>query len=121
MQKNMEAENQIIFKEANLDDLNFVLDLYNYYLSNTTCTFDHEKISLEELQARLSHDNKKYKTFLVCDETAKNRIGFCFLTQFRKKPAYDCHNIVMTFVTNALNVKGSHLFADLPSAQAGRV
>jgi len=85
----MKAENQIIFKEANLDDLIFILDLYNYYLSNTTSTFDYEKITLEELQARISYGNKKYKTFLVCDKTVKNIIGFCFLTQFRKKPAYD--------------------------------
>ena len=85
----MKAENQIIFREANLDDLNFALDLYNYYLSNTTSIFDHEKITLEELQARLSYNNKKYRTFLVCDEPDKSMIGFCFLTQFRKKPAYD--------------------------------
>jgi len=85
----MKAENQIIFKEATLDDLNFVLDLYNYYLANTTCTFDYENITQEELQARLAYHNKKYKTFLVCDETVQNIIGFCFLTQLRKKPAYD--------------------------------
>ena len=85
----MNAENQILFKEANLEDLYFVLDLYNYYLSNTTSIFDHEKITLEELQARLSFTNKKYGTFLVWDETGKDLIGFCFLTQFRKKPAYD--------------------------------
>jgi L-amino acid N-acyltransferase YncA len=85
----MKEEIQIIFKEANLNDLNFVLDLYNYYILNTTATFDYEKIALEELQARLSYTNKKYKTFLICDQVDKNIIGFCFLTQFRKKPAYD--------------------------------
>jgi L-amino acid N-acyltransferase YncA len=31
----------------------------------------------------------KYKTFLVYNKADKNIIGFCFLTQFRKKPAYD--------------------------------
>jgi len=85
----MNAGKQTLFREANFDDLYFVLDLYNYYLSNTTASFDYEKITLEELQARLSYHKKKYKTFLVCDGTAENVIGFCFLTQFRKKPAYD--------------------------------
>jgi phosphinothricin acetyltransferase len=85
----MEEETQIIFKEANLNDLYFVLDLYNYYILHTTATFDYEKITLEELQARLSYNHKKYKTFLVCDKVNENIIGFCFLTQFRKKPAYD--------------------------------
>ena len=85
----MKEEIQIMFREANLNDLNFVLDLYNYYILNTTVTFDDEKITLEELQARLSYNSKKYKTFLVCDRVDNNSIGFCFLTQFRKKPAYD--------------------------------
>jgi len=85
----MKAETQILFREANLNDLNFVLDLYNYYILNTTVTFDDEKITMEELQARLSYNHKKYKTFLVYDTVDTNIIGFCFLTQFRKKPAYD--------------------------------
>ena len=89
MEKNMEAGHEIIFREANPDDLRFALDLYNYYLSHTTATFDYEKITLEELQERLSYNIKKYKTFLVCDETGKDILGFCFLTRFRKKPAYD--------------------------------
>jgi phosphinothricin acetyltransferase len=85
----MKEETEITFKEANLSDLDFVLDLYNYYLLNTTATFDYEKITLEELQVRLSFNNKKYGTFLVYDQADKIIIGFCFLTQFRKKPAYD--------------------------------
>jgi phosphinothricin acetyltransferase len=85
----MNTENQTMFREANLSDLNFVLDLYNYYLLNTTAAFDYEKITMEELQTRLSYPKKKYKTFLVYDATDKTVIGFCFLTQFKKKPAYD--------------------------------
>ena len=85
----MNEESQIIFREAQPNDLNFALDLYNYYILNTTAAFDHEKITMEELQARLSYHNGKYRTFLVCDKPDKNIMGFCFLKQFRTKPAYD--------------------------------
>lgn len=85
----MSEKNQITFKEASIDELSFALDLYNYYLLNTTAAFDYEKITMEELQARLSYGKGKYKTFLVSDTTDENVLGFCFLTQFRKKPAYD--------------------------------
>jgi phosphinothricin acetyltransferase len=85
----MIENNQFLFKEANIDELSFVLDLYNYYILNSTATFDYETITMEELQVRLSYENKKYRTFLICDTTEKNVIGFCFLKQFRKKPAYD--------------------------------
>jgi len=85
----MVEQNYPIFREANLDELSFVLDLYNFYILNTNVLADHEPITLEELQARLAYQTKRYKTFLVCHETEQNVVGFCFLTQFRKKPAYD--------------------------------
>ena len=85
----MVEKNHPIFREVNIDELSFVLNLYNFYILNTTVLSDQETITLEELQARLSYKTKKYKTFLVCHETEKNVVGFCFLTQFRKKPAYD--------------------------------
>jgi phosphinothricin acetyltransferase len=85
----MVEPNPIIFREATLNELSFVLDLYNYHILHTTAIFDYETINMEELQARLSYNNKKYKTFLVCDASDKAMVGFCFLTQFRKKPAYD--------------------------------
>ena len=85
----MVEQNDLIFREANLDELRIALDLYNFYILNTNVLADHEPITLEELQARLSYQIKNYKTFLVCHETEHNVIGFCFLTQFRKKPAYD--------------------------------
>ena len=85
----MVEKNHLIFREANVDELRFVLDLYNFYILNTTAVSDYEPITLEELQARLSYQTKQYKTFLVCHESEKNVVGFCFLTQFRKKPAYD--------------------------------
>ena len=85
----MVENNNVIFREAQLDELSFALDLYNFYIVNTNILADHEPITLEELQARLSYQTKNYKTFLVCHETEQNVVGFCFLTQFRKKPAYD--------------------------------
>src|SRR5215510_10108278 len=85
----MVEPNPIIFREANPDELSFVLDLYNYYILHTTVSSDYEAINIEELQARLSYHKNKYKTFLVCDASDNAMMGFCFLTQFRKKPAYD--------------------------------
>ncbi|KUO76368.1 MAG: hypothetical protein APF77_06620 [Clostridia bacterium BRH_c25] len=80
-------DNSIEFIEAKEEDLNIILEIYNYYIVNTTATFDYDKITLEELKNRVFINHKKYKTFLVY---AHNELlGFCFLTQFRKKPAYD--------------------------------
>jgi len=73
------------YTEANENDLNRMLDLYNYYLENTTVAFDHSGISLEEFLTRVYIKHNKYKTFLIME---KEFYGFCFITQFRKKIAY---------------------------------
>ena len=68
-------------------DLTELLDLYNYYIDKTTAIFDYGKISIEEFCMRIYIDHARYKTFLVLADKAL--AGFYFLTEFRKKPAYD--------------------------------
>ena len=77
----------LIFQKAEEKDLETMLEIYNFYLVTTTATFDHGKISREELLHRIFIGHEKYQTYLIRyhNETA----GFCFLTQYRKKEAYD--------------------------------
>lgn len=77
----------IEFIEAKENNLDTLLDIYNYYLENTTVTFDLGKITMEEFKSRVSINDSRYKTFLAY--VNNELIGFCFLTQFRKKAAYD--------------------------------
>jgi len=80
-------DNLIEFIDAEEKDINTILDIYNYYIENTTATFDFDRITIEEFKTRVFINNRKYKTFLVYTNSVL--IGFCFLTQFRKKAAYD--------------------------------
>jgi phosphinothricin acetyltransferase len=79
--------NEINFSEVKETDLNTLLDLYNYYLRNTTVVFDYKEIDIDEFKSRISFNNNKYKTFLMNHEN--KLIGFCFLTQYKNKPAMD--------------------------------
>lgn len=49
--------------------------------------FDFDKITIEEMKNRVFIGDNKYKTFLIY--MSDRLLGFCFLTQFRNKPAYD--------------------------------
>jgi L-amino acid N-acyltransferase YncA len=75
------------FSEIKETDLDTILDIYNYYLVNTTATFDFNKITRDELKERISFTHGRYKTFLIYENSAI--AGFCFITQYRAKPAYD--------------------------------
>lgn len=64
-----------------------MLELYNFYIATTTATFDHGQITPEEFRQRLFIGHEKYKTYII--RLDNDTVGFCFLTQFRKKAAYD--------------------------------
>jgi phosphinothricin acetyltransferase len=77
----------LTFQKAEENDLDIMLELYNFYLVTTTATFDYKPISREEFLHRIFITHEKYQTYLIrCqNETA----GFCFLTQYHKKEAYN--------------------------------
>jgi phosphinothricin acetyltransferase len=77
----------LTFQPAAENDLHTMLELYNFYIITTTATFDHGQITQEEFRQRIFIGHEKYRTYIIRlrDET----IGFCFLTQYRKKVAYD--------------------------------
>ncbi len=74
------------FKEPKEAELQFILDIYNYYIVNTTVNWYLNQISIQQLKNHIFIDHEKYKTYLIYNND--NKIGFCFLTQFRKKDAY---------------------------------
>ncbi|MBN1799710.1 MAG: N-acetyltransferase [Spirochaetales bacterium] len=78
---------KIVFLEAKESDLNALLEIYNFYLRNSTATFDYKEIDINEFKSRISFNIDMYKTFLMNHQDKLT--GFCFLTQFKNKPALD--------------------------------
>ncbi len=77
----------LIFQKAEEIDLETILSIYNYYIITTTATFDQSSISREELCQRVFINHDKYQTFII--RCGGDTVGFCFLTQFKKKKSYD--------------------------------
>jgi phosphinothricin acetyltransferase len=77
----------LIFQRAEENDLQTMLVIYNFYLITTTATFDYAPISREEFLRRIFIGHEKYQTYLF--HLRNEFAGFCFLTQYRKKEAYD--------------------------------
>jgi L-amino acid N-acyltransferase YncA len=77
---------KVSFKEAKESELNIILDIYNYYILNTTANYYRESVSIDILKNHIFINHDKYKTYLVYDQN--EFAGFCYLTQFRKKDAY---------------------------------
>ena len=75
------------FVDAKREDVNDMLNLYNYYIVNSTATFDLEEISEEVFLKRIKIDDANYKTYIVSINDVM--IGFCFFIPYRENPAYD--------------------------------
>jgi phosphinothricin acetyltransferase len=78
---------ELTFQRAEEHDLQTMLEIYNFYLVTTTATFDYQPVSPDEFLRRIFIGHEKYQTYII---RRQNEIaGFCFLTQYRKKEAYD--------------------------------
>jgi phosphinothricin acetyltransferase len=77
----------IQFKPITKGNISSALNIYNWYVLNSTATFHLETIPQEELERMVSVGHSKYQSFLIL---FNNEVcGFCYLSQFRYKEAYD--------------------------------
>ncbi|MBN1411552.1 MAG: N-acetyltransferase [Spirochaetales bacterium] len=75
------------FSELKTSDIDEVLELYNYYIENTTYTFHVRPLTHEEMRGIVLFDDGRYKTFLIYDED--QFCGYCILSRYSHREAYD--------------------------------
>lgn len=68
-------------------DFEIVKEIYDYYIVNSTATFHTELITIEELESIILIDDPKYKSFLI--EYEGETCGYCYISQYKKRQAYD--------------------------------
>ena len=78
---------EIEFVDVKETDLTIIKEIYDYYIEKSTATYYTEKIALNELREFILIGNEKYKSYLVMNR--KECCGFCYLSQYKKRQAYD--------------------------------
>lgn len=77
----------IQIREAELDDLPRLLEIYNFSVKTSAATFDLEEQTLEQRTEWFSHYGGKYPLIVaIIDDVV---VGYCSLSRFRSKPAYE--------------------------------
>jgi L-amino acid N-acyltransferase YncA len=76
----------LLYKEAREEDLPHILDIYNYYIINSTANYYLSPILIQQFKNHVFTNHDTYKTYLIYNKD--KMLGFCFITQFRKKDAY---------------------------------
>jgi phosphinothricin acetyltransferase len=77
----------ITFQPITKDNIVAALNIYNWYVVNTTATFHLEEVPSSELERMVSVGHPKYKSYLILFDG--DVCGFCYISQFRYKEAYD--------------------------------
>jgi len=81
-----------------------VKEIYDYYVLNTTVTFATSGSSLAALKETIPSGHPKYKSFMI--KSDGKVCGFCYLSQYRKRAAYDRTAEISVYLKPGFTGKG---------------
>ena len=95
------------FEWIDLKDSDYpaVKEIYDYYVVNTTVTFSTQKIPLAELKETIPAGHPKYKSFIIKNNDMV--CGFCYLSQYKKRQAYDRTAEISVYLKPEFTGKGA--------------
>lgn len=91
--------------EFDSDDIENCLEIYNYYILNSTATFEEEPITLPAFKERILNITKKYP-FLVAQSNGKI-IGYAYLDEYNSRSAYRITADLSVYLSVADTAKGA--------------
>jgi len=77
----------LVYRDIQEKDLPLIKAIYDWYIANSTATFHTEPIQVEQLKEFLFFNHPVYKSFLIYRDDEP--LGYCFLTYYKKRQAYD--------------------------------
>lgn len=95
---------EIIIREASLEDASRLLEIYGYYIENTAITFEYEVPSVSEFQERIKNIKTKYPYLVI----QKNGciMGYAYANVFKDRAAYDWACELSIYLDHACQKQG---------------
>jgi phosphinothricin acetyltransferase len=84
----LETPFKFTIRDAVLDDLPSVREIYNHYVRNSTVTFDDKSISLPALRRKFEKIETRGLPFIIAENPDHQLLGFAFVYPWREKAAY---------------------------------
>lgn len=82
-----QAEQEIEIRDAVLEDMPQVKDIYNFFIQNTVITFDDKPLDISHWQEKFEHLNKHSLPFLVLVRGSEV-LGFAYVAPWRQRTGY---------------------------------
>ena len=78
---------EIIIRDATVNDIEAMLNVYAPYVENTAVSFEYEVPSIDEFRSRFEKITKKYPYFLAEDSNGEV-LGYTYYSEFKDREAY---------------------------------
>jgi L-amino acid N-acyltransferase YncA len=75
-------------RDATPADLPDIREIYNYYVANSTVTFDEDAMSLKEWKSKFAYLAKLGMPFIVAESPRGQILGYALVSPWKQKRAY---------------------------------
>jgi len=77
----------ILIRPVNLNDAQELVEIYTYYVLNTSITFEYDVPSIDEFSERIQKITKKYPYLVATIDS--EIVGYAYATAYKERAAYD--------------------------------
>ena len=82
------AQGELVIREVQEQDLQQIVEIYNYYVQNSVVTFDLEKLTLADWKEKFEWLKSLELPFIVAVSPGGQTLGFAYVAPWRQKAAY---------------------------------
>ncbi len=102
-----------MIRDVTSTDAQQIADIYNYYILNTTVTFEEEEVLAQTMQERISEVTSKYP-WLVYEKNGEV-LGYAYGSAWKSRCAYKFSVETTVYLKHGLSQKGigSELYREL--------
>lgn len=98
------AASGLLFEEISEEHLTDVLDIYNYYVLNTTVSFHTEPQSLEAMRQSVLSGDPRFKSYAIVQDSEMQ--GYVLIARHKNKQAYDTSGEITIYLKPGCEGKG---------------
>ena len=85
-------------------DASAICSIYNYYIHETTVTFEEAPVSINEMERRIREISAAYPWFVYVDDNAV--IGYAYLSRWKERSAYRFSAEITAYIKQGHEKKG---------------
>ena len=97
MKNENEIKEDIIIRAATVEDAESLLDIYGYYVENSSLSFEYNVPSVEKFKKRIK-DTLGFYPYLVAQSQGGEVIGYAYASAINPRPAYSWNAVLSIYL-----------------------